>query len=162
MNRSQFQALGLLIEADRLYRSLKAANVGVRNDDCRGIEISAKFGIHPLTARALEEAGLIEIVPLPGKQNSWAFLGKLEPLDPVDAPTNEPPQRVVPPRVKLPSPRPTSWKYVFNSDLSQWGIVIKAAAWATASKYPYYMWEGRVYLSDSCQDTGVTLADMEE
>jgi hypothetical protein len=79
MTPATIEALKVLVEADRRYRSKINAGEIAHNDD-RGIEVSAVFGINPRTARVLEEAGLVETVAI-SEYRSLVFLGKYQPFD---------------------------------------------------------------------------------
>ena len=83
MTLAQKQALRLLIEADRLYRS-KVAHGILADADHRGIEIWAHGSIHIATARSLNDAGLAELVDTTINGSKWLFLGRCEPYDDVE------------------------------------------------------------------------------
>jgi hypothetical protein len=76
----QKEALRLLIEADRQYRS-KVAHGMIADPDERGVEIWARGPIHIETARSLAEAGLAELVDTRINTRKWLFLGRCEPYD---------------------------------------------------------------------------------
>ena len=79
MTQAQIDLLKLCIERDRRYRTMRSRGEWPSNDDVRGVELwGTGFSIR--TARALADAGLIEIVDL-YRDQKWAFLGRYEPFD---------------------------------------------------------------------------------
>lgn len=77
MTPAQIALMKDLIESDRRYRRGIYNKDNVWND-LRGVEISSITGYSLRTAKALDEAGLIELVCLHGRQ-TYAFLGKYDP-----------------------------------------------------------------------------------
>jgi hypothetical protein len=80
MSPAQKQALRLLIEADRQYRS-KVAHGSVVDPDERGVEIWAWGPIRMATAKSLADAALAELVDTRVNTCKWLFLGRCEPYD---------------------------------------------------------------------------------
>lgn len=80
MTPAQTEFLRQCIAADRYYRSAKERGDTMVHNDWRGVEIGAINGTNTRTAQVLEDAGLIEIVNLYGR-NGFAFLGSYKPYD---------------------------------------------------------------------------------
>lgn len=85
MTPTQIQALRILIDADRQYRS-KVALGRVVDPDERGVELWPHSPIRRSTAVSLCEAGLAELVNTRINRNKWLFLGRCEPYDEVELP----------------------------------------------------------------------------
>jgi hypothetical protein len=81
MSPAQLDLLQHLVIADRRYRS-RIARRELAHPDERGVEVSYLSGVHKSTARALENAGLAEILTTTRNGNPWVFLWSYEPNDP--------------------------------------------------------------------------------
>lgn len=78
MTASQTELLKILIERDRQYFLRLLENEWAHRDE-RGVEVNRAFGCDPRTARALEVAGLVEIVEIRPFQK-YVFLGSYDPF----------------------------------------------------------------------------------
>ena len=52
------------------------------------------------------------------------------------------------------------WKNTFNSEHRSWGYITYAQEAAFSARYPFFTWNGRVYWSLTCANTGVLESDL--